>query len=155
MSSPVVFNYTAWEARYPEFSAVMEATAQGYFNEATLYWDNTGCSPVTDPANQLTILNMLTAHIAALYGPQGGAGTGDPGAPVGRISNATEGSVSVALQNDYAPGTVQWYQQTKYGSSFWAATAQYRTARYVRGALQPGGLAPFTMPIFGQPYLNS
>jgi hypothetical protein len=49
---------------------------------------------------------------------------------VGRIDNASEGSVAVATQNDYPPGTPQWFQQTKYGSDYWAASAPFRTMRY-------------------------
>ena len=76
------------------------------------------------------LLNMLTAHIAALNAPLGG----QPSSPlVGRVSNATEGTVTVATDNQYPPGSVQWYQQTKYGAAFWAASAQYRTAIYAPG----------------------
>jgi hypothetical protein len=108
-----------------------------YFNEAQLYCDNTPTSLIRDasPGGQREMmLNMVTSHIAALNAPIGG----QPSSPlVGRISNAAQGSVSVATQNDYPPGTVQWFQQTKYGAAFWAATAQFRTMHYVPGRI-PG-----------------
>ena len=36
-------------------------------------------------------------------------------------------------ENLYPPGSAQWWQQTKYGAAFWAATSQYRGMRYVPG----------------------
>ena len=86
------------------------------------------------------LLGMVTAHIAALNAPL----SGHPASTlVGRISSATEGSVTVATQNDYPPGTAQWWQQTKYGAAFWAASAQFRTARYVHGPrAQYNGFGP-------------
>lgn len=129
MGAIATFSYATWVARYPEFAAVSEPLAQAYWDEATIYWANNGNGPVTTAAIQGTLLNMLTAHIAALYSPRGD-GTQDPGTPVGRISQASEGSVSVSTEADYPPGSPQWFQQTKYGASFWQATATYRTARF-------------------------
>ena len=118
-----------------------EATATAYFNEAGLYCDNTACSLITDEAKRLLLLNMLTAHIAAINSGIGG----QPASPlVGRINSATEGSVSVQTENIYPPGTVQWYQSTKYGAAYWAATAQYRTMRYMPSPPYPG--FPFPWP---------
>lgn len=130
----VTFSYSDWSTRYPEFvSSVFQPLAQLYFNEAQMYCDNTPTSVIRDASaggQREILLNMLTAHIAALNAPL----NGQPSSPlVGRISNATQGSVSVATQNDYPPGTVQWFQQTKYGAAFWAGTAQFRTMRYVPG----------------------
>lgn len=123
------FDYATWIARYPEFSEVAEATAELYWAEAQMYHDNTGSGPVPTVAQQTILLNMVTAHIAARYAtPAGGAQASNT--PVGRIASATEGSVSVSLQNDYPPGSAQWFQQTKYGADYWSATRQYRTARY-------------------------
>ena len=135
-SPPVVFDYGAWIARYPEFSGVSSDLAQAYFAEAGLYCANS----ITNPAFSLgilpTLLNMLTAHIAWLNAPRDANGnpasTGTPAAPtVGRISSATEGSVTVQIDNQYEPGTPQWFQQTRYGAAYWAATAPFRTGRYV------------------------
>jgi len=126
----VVFDYEKWITRYPEFS-VSVPDAQPFFDEAQLYCNNTAESPVAQIETRAVLLNMLTAHIAALS-----AGVnGEPASPlVGRINSASEGSVSVQTQSDYPPGTVHWYQQTKYGAAFWAATNKYRTMRYVAGA---------------------
>lgn len=131
----VTFSYADWSAHYPELaSSVSSATAQLYFYEAQLYCDNTPTSIITDASQpggeRELLLNMLTAHIAALNAPLNGQASSPI---VGRISGATEGSVSVQTQNDYPPGTVQWYQQTKYGAAFWAATTKYRSMTYVPG----------------------
>ena len=129
--SVVVFSYSDWALRYAELAAsVIQPLAQLYFNEAGLYLNNTDGSIVSNVTERAALLNMLTAHIAALN-----AGlNGQPPVPlVGRITNASEGSVSVATQNDYPPGSPQWYQQTKYGAAFWAATGKYRSMQYVPG----------------------
>ncbi len=130
----VTFTYSEWITRYPEFAFITQAQAQLYFNEATGYLDNTVASPIYDASVggiRDTALNMLTAHIAAIYNP---SAAGQPASPlVGRIASATEGSVTVNTDNQYPAGSVQWYQQTKYGSSYWAYTSRYRKFRYARG----------------------
>lgn len=128
MGVVVTFNYAGWVARYPEFSAVAEATADAYFAEACIYHNNTLTGLVCDEAAQRTYLNMMTAHIAARY--SAGTSPQPSNTPVGRLSSATEGSVSSSFENSYPPGTAQWFQQTKYGSDYWNATKAYRTARY-------------------------
>ena len=127
-----VFNYGAWVARYPEFAAkVTQPLAEAYFGEATLYLDNTDASIVPADAvtyqPRLSLLNMLVAHIAALNAPNNGRE-----GLVGRISSATQGSVSVSTDNGAQPGTAAWFQQTQYGASYWQATARYRTFRQAR-----------------------
>jgi hypothetical protein len=121
-----VFSYAAWTARYPEFGAVDSELAALFFAEATLYLDNTDASPVGDVTQRLMLLNMLTAHIAALAGQSGR----DAGA-VGRVSGATEGSVSVQFDSGLTPGTAAWFQQTSYGLAFWQATKSLRSATYI------------------------
>ncbi len=124
-----IFNQTAFVARYPEFSAVSGVLLSAYFAEATLYLDNTDTSRVSDVAQRLVLLNMLTAHVAAL---SGALNNGVPTGMVGRISSASEGSVSATAEYAApANGTQAYFQQTSYGASFWAASARYRTMIYV------------------------
>lgn len=141
MTGVVAFDYGAWSGRYPELSgSVTQATAQQYFLEAELYCDNTPTSIVRDLCLRAILLNQVTAHIAALNAPL----NGQPSSPlVGRISNATEGSVSVATQMDVAPGSAQWFAQTKYGAAYWQATTQFRSMLYV------GGPVPVANPFNG------
>ena len=60
------FDLAAFRARYPEFSAVADATLGAYFAESGMYLDNTDSSPVIDLYARGLLLNMLVAHIAAL-----------------------------------------------------------------------------------------
>ena len=122
-----VFDLAAFRARYPEFSAVADATLGAYFAESGMYLDNTDSSPVIDLYARGLLLNMLVAHIAAL----------SAAALVGRISSASEGSVSVSADMGPVTGSSAWFLQTKYGSSFWQASARYRTFRYFPGASRP------------------
>ena len=132
---PIVFDQSGFVARYPEFGALSSAQLLSYFNEAGLYCANDTCNPAFNVGVLPTLLNMVTAHIAWLNAPRDGSGVpaqvGAPASPiVGRIANATEGSVSLATQNDYPPGSAQWWQQTKYGAAYWQASASFRTMRY-------------------------
>ena len=138
-----VFNYAAWSARYREFTGAVGASlAALYFAEAGLYLDNTDGSIVGDVGVRLMLLNMLTAHIAALAGglEPGGA----PSGLVGRVSSASEGSVSVSAETGLLPGTAVWFQQTTYGLTYWQASKPYRSARYIPAAtrnFEPWGSA--------------
>ena len=149
MGARVTFNYQAWVARYPEFTSVTEPVAQGYFDEATLYCRNDGAGPVPTAAMLSTLLNMLTAHIAAIYSDDAGAPR-PANQPPGAVSNATEGSVNVTFKNEYGAGTVQWYQQTKYGSSYWAATKVFRRMKYVGAPCGTLQLPGWNYPELGQ-----
>lgn len=135
-----VFNFSTWSARFPEFTDINESLAQSLWNEATVLWNNTGGSPASSLAIQSVLLNLMTAHLAALYvqsnsAPNPGQPT-DANGPVGRISSATQGSVSVSTEMNMPASAANqaWLNQTKYGAEFWALTAQYRTMRYIPGA---------------------
>ena len=144
----VSLNYNNWIARYPEFAAtVPQNLALLYFNEAGLYCDNTTSSPVQDDSvggQRDQFLQMITAHIAALNAPNA---DGSPASPlVGRIASAGQGSVNVSTDNQYPPGSSQWFQQTKYGAAFWGASKRYRSFRYInRPRRQMDAYAPYVM----------
>ena len=141
-SPTVEFNYDTWVTRYPEFVGVPEPLAQMYFDEAGLYFANCGW-PASLPQAP-TLLNMLTAHIAQLNAP-----LGDQPSPqtVGRVASAGQGSVNVSLDMgsaDAGSPSQAWYMQTKYGAAYWAATAQFRTARYsARPTVVAGAIFPY------------
>ncbi len=128
------FNLPSFVAQYPEFGSVPVATAQSWWNQATLYNANDGSGPIQSMTTQQTLLNMLTAHIGCLAGFLNPKNIPNP-TVVGRISSASEGSVSV--QTDYdtmaKPGSQAWFTQTQYGAAWWQATLKYRSARYVPG----------------------
>lgn len=141
--APVTFNYTLWTTQFPEFSALTEAQGQFYFDLATVIQRNDGRGPVSNPSTALNLLNLLTSFMATQYsqsmGDQSPGSAKPANTPVGRISDATEGSVTA--RTDYG-ATISQQQayliQNKYGATWWALTAQYRTARYVPGQLQSG-----------------
>lgn len=124
MSGVVVFDSAAFVARYPEFSAVSGGVLGMYFDEATIYLDNTPSSVVPDLGKRAVYLNMLTAHIAQING------NGKPSGAVGRVSSAGEGSVSASMAYAAPTGSRAWFDQTPYGAAFWQATRSYRTMRY-------------------------
>lgn len=127
-----VFNYTNWALRYPALAAtVNDYLAGSYFIEAGLYLDNTDSSIVDDVPTRLILLNMIVAHIASLNGA--GQGGGASSGMVGRVSSVTEGSVSISSDFGGVTNAQAWFAQTTYGAQYWAATARYRTMRYVAG----------------------
>jgi hypothetical protein len=152
MTAPVVtFDNAAWIAQFPDFAAVGATLGQSYFNRASLLCANDSCNPAygLDGTGSMlgTLLYLLTSHIAWLNAPRDANGnpaaSGQPASPiVGRIDQASEGSVSVHADmgeaNAGSPSQA-WYMQTKWGSEYWASTAGIRTGRYVgRPTIVPG-----------------
>jgi hypothetical protein len=123
-----VFDPTQFLARYPEFSAVSITKLQAYFLEAGLYLNNTDCSPLCDVVRRGLLLNMLVAHISKLGGDLSADGQA---MPVGRMSQAGEGTVSASFEySTQTPGSKAWFDQTQYGAAFWQATVSLRSFRY-------------------------
>lgn len=122
----VVFDPVAFKLRYPEFTAVANPTLQMCFDEAGLYLSNADNSPVQNVTRRAVLLNMLTAHVAFIGGKLSADGMPRP---VGRTSNASEGSVSAGFEY-LTPGTHAWFTQSQYGASFWQATSALRGFRY-------------------------
>jgi hypothetical protein len=118
-------NLAMFLARYPEFSSVSPTLLQAYFLEAQLYYNRPG-----DPAlRQQLCMMMLTAHVGFLAGCLSADGQARP---VGRVSQAGEGSVSATFEMEPpAAGTRAWYNQTQYGASFLAATSKARGMTYI------------------------
>lgn len=156
MESPgVTFNYAAWVGAFPVFSAVSSEQGQMYFDIATLYYNNCGWTGSLKIAP--TLLNLLTSHIAWLLSPRDASGNpaaagAPPPATVGRISNASEGSVSVTLElNPSGSPSESFFTQTEYGLMFWQATAQFRTAFYAaQPTFIPDGAYPYVGPLAGR-----
>lgn len=129
----VTFDPVAFVERYPEFSGVSSTLLQAYFDEATLIVNNTDCAFVSDVTERKILLWALVAHITYI---NNGADNEGASGIVGRISSASEGTVSVS--SDYTSTlNSQWYNQTPYGAKFWQLTAKYRTMRYVPGRSWP------------------
>ena len=127
--SAVVFDPAAFKARYPEFAAVANPLLSACFDEAGFYLSNSDKSPVQNLTRRATLLNMLTAHVAYLGGALSADGMPRP---VGRVSQASEGSVSAAFEGvPPTPGSGAWFQQSQYGAAFWQATSNLRGFRYI------------------------
>ena len=128
----VVFNSTLFLGRYPEFTAAYNANPTLFvsmFAEAGLYLNNTPTSVVQDLNKRAVLLNMITAHIAFLSGVL--TADGQP-KPVGVVTSAGQGSVSIGLQYPATTaGSGAWFAQSQYGIAFWQATTCYRGMNYV------------------------
>jgi hypothetical protein len=136
MSGVVIFDPTAFVARYPVFSAFNTANPgalQGYFDTATLFLNNTACSIVGDVVRRSVLLNMLVAHLLQLDGVLTPSGSGSTADKVGRLASGSEGTVSAQFAMEGVNANSAYFMQTQYGAAYWAATAPYRTMRYVRG----------------------
>lgn len=159
--SPVVFDYTWFQNRYPDLARwVSPEMGQFYFDMATLYCDNSVGSPnppawvlsygyvgqyasgsvIADVPTRQILLGLLTAHVAGLNANLNGQAASTL---VGRISNATEGSVSVSVDYPQTNPDAAWFNQTRWGAAFWQATTRFRQARYYPGP------QPFRQNLYG------
>ncbi len=137
MGVVVQFDFEAFKAAYPEMSGLGATLATEYWNVATGMHANDGSGPINNAPRQQSLLFMLTAHIAALFAPRGP--DGNPAASgasasdvVGRVTSASEGSVSVSTEamTGFNTAQAQWLAQTRYGALYWASTAMFRTFNY-------------------------
>ena len=132
----VVFNPTAFMAQFPAFATpspgfnatTWAAALTGNFNLATIQLNNSYGSIVQDEPTRAQLLNLLTAHITALLNGVNGL---PPTGLVGRVSGATQGSVSVQTDFTTESEAAAFYAQTQWGALFWQLTVIYRTAQYV------------------------
>lgn len=148
-SGQVSFSYQDWLAAYPSFAGRVSAgQAEGFFQLAELILNNTGSSPVRNVTKRRTLLWLLVAHQAQLFATDATTQSGDPSTgspaapPVGRISSATQGAVSITLDGSALPRQAGWFSQTQYGLIFWQATASLRQMRFLPGQSHPARLWP-------------
>lgn len=127
----VVFDPAAFIVEFPEFAAVSTARLQMFFGlaESTLL-DNTDNSPVSSLDLRTQLFNLLVGHLLLVFGS---APTTPDNTPPGRISSATQGTITTQFEYILPQGSAMapWFVQTKYGAMYWMATAPYRSARYV------------------------
>lgn len=140
----VQFSAPEFVGLWPQFAGLPNPAMAQQFVFATLLLKNSCASAVQDANERLQLLYMLTAHLCILnVGTDDGNGDATPAqGMVGRIANATEGSVTVAAE--YSSEVTQseaFYIQTQPGALFWQATASYRTMHYV-GAPSVGPNGP-------------
>lgn len=136
-----VFDYTKWTAMFPYLAAVPEQIATGFFTVAELLFANDDCSPIQDADKRLVFLNYIVAHLARLAGyPVAAGGSAQPDGMVGRVSSATEGTVSISTDYGAVRESQAWWIQTQEGATFWQLTRAFRTARYI--AAPPRNFGP-------------
>lgn len=124
----VVFVPAAFKTAFPSFATVADASLQFAFDMATLQLANTCNSRVCDAALREKLLNLLTAHIAALtFGENGNP----PAGIVGVVTKAQEGSVSVGTEVGTIVYGQAYYLQTQWGFMYWQSTARFRTMVYI------------------------
>lgn len=130
----VTFDPAAFRIAYPAFASLSDDQLNNAFGLATLYLDNSPASRVCQVERRGPLLNLLTAHVAQLmYGINGQP----PSGLVGRVSDATEGSVSVGTDLGNLPFNAQWFAQTEFGLTFWQLTSINRRFRYFPSASGP------------------
>jgi len=129
MGVVVTLDPAVFVAQFPEFAYLTVPQITGYFTIATTMHRNDGGGPIATAAVQSQALYFLTAHIAKLFAATS-AGQPAPGL-VGRVSDATEGSVSVSAAFPEGTPTMAWFVQTSYGAFYWQLTSVYRTMRYI------------------------
>jgi len=140
------FDYAGWALAYPELAradgvypdgtpwSMSDTVATMLWKDAGLpggYFRNDGGGRCNDVATAASILFKVTAHLAALWIRR--QRDVETGFVVGRIASGGQGGVSGSIQNDYPPGTPQWWQQTSYGSDAWSQMAPFRGFAYVPG----------------------
>ncbi len=138
------FDYTAFAVRFPEFSEMPMPRIRAFWTEANIYIKNDGTSIIEDVPQRGVILNLMAAHIAALNAAVVPGQIASAGGLVGRISGATEGSVSVTLE-PMGSGTsamAAWLNQTRYGAQLWAMLQRFLTARFYTGRQPYLGIGP-------------
>lgn len=124
----VVFVPATFKTMFPSFATVADASLSMAFDLATLQLNNSCCSRVTDAALRERLLNLLTAHIAALaFGENGNP----PAGIVGMVNKAQEGSVSVGTDVGTIVYGQAYYLQTQWGFLYWQSTARFRTMVYI------------------------
>lgn len=144
--------YVAFIGAFPEFSAVPFPRTQALFSlaECTLL-DNTPGSPVVDICYRTHLFYLLMGHLLLLLGS---SPTTPDNTPPGRLSTATEGTITAGFEYLIPAGSMSapWYLQTKYGALYWTATVRFRSLRYVAngssgiGFAQAYGAAPVNVP---------
>lgn len=129
----VVLNTAKFQNDYPEFSNIPVPTLPTLFDQATDYLNNTESSLVVEYDKRERFLYLLMAHLAYMrYGTD--KGIGGMSGMVGRVSSASEGSISASSELGQVEFRNAWYTLSPYGMDYWQATKVYRMADYYPGS---------------------
>lgn len=132
----VVFDPEKFRSIYPAFSDETKYSneyLQNYFDIAAEFVGNTDSTSFApyDPDKNIflraRLLDLVTCHLLTLES--------QPAGQNGRISSATQGSVSTSFDLLKANTFVgDWWAQTRCGAMYWVMTARFR----IGGRIYPG-----------------
>ena len=122
----VKFDYDLFRGQFPHIKLGAMAELAGLWEVAQSFVGNEQTSKIPyDPERGVytrrTVLYLALAHLVQMrqLGAQGGL--------AGRVTSASEGSVSVSVEPFQANSlNAQWWCQTNEGALYWQLTAQYR-----------------------------
>lgn len=121
----VEFDVAEFRGMYPNIKNT-DTQLQFCFMKAELFFNNTEQSCEKDINKRKIYLYLIVAHLATLQAQVESGNT-----LVGRISSATEGSVSVSSDYGVLGRNEKFWAQTQHGAEYWALTALFRTGVYV------------------------
>ena len=133
-----------FKALFPEFAQCTPQQGQAWFAQASMMCANAASNPlVREGGGSYWMLQqalyLLTAHIGYLAAPRdangnptGQQGAGSPPQIVGRVTSASQGSVSVSSEMQASSGgySQAYFMQTQYGARYWEMTKSIRTFQY-------------------------
>lgn len=123
----VEFDVAEFREEYPFFSKLTDTQLNSLFRKACLRLRNDAKSCVKDIYVRNEFLYLIVAHLATLFQK-----ALDGNSLVGRISSASEGSVSVSSEYSVSQGGGEkWWSQTPWGADYWTSSAPYRVPNYV------------------------
>jgi hypothetical protein len=125
---PVTFDFPTWIGLFPEFTPLGQALGQSYFNLAAA---TIVANATTNPA--FGDGNLLNCPKDPNGNPTASASGAVASQLVGRISSASEGSVSVQTEyplNPDASALEKYLTQTRYGQLLLIELKPYWTAQY-------------------------
>lgn len=127
MDGVVVFDPAEFRDLYPSVKGT-DAQLEMHFKFAVWLLGNNECSLVKDLDMRKHFLYLLVAHMATLD-----QRTEEGNSVVGRVSSATEGTVSIGLDYGEMNDNARWYLQTPYGAKYWQMMKQFRSMLYLLG----------------------
>jgi hypothetical protein len=111
-----IFDLPSFQVACPALAAVDPAALAATFGTATAIMSPYDGCLLNGPSLQLG-LNLMTGHLTQIAAML----VADPGAVVGPVAGATEGSVSLQLVPSPATnGWQYWLASTPYGAQLWA-----------------------------------
>lgn len=117
----VALDADAWRELFPAFAKATDAQVGQWFTLACLLVGNDegGMIPYDPPARlqRQAVIDLVMCHLATLDGR---------GDAVGRVTSATQGSVSSSTEYAAAGKNSAWWTQTQCGATAWQLLRPYR-----------------------------